>query len=370
MGMLRIINESVGGTFLDQFKGIIIPRPFDEHTVVVPGTTKARNGYVNTNNSYSEGVLRNGSIVQIPENTAAFIFNHGEIEDIITDPGSYEFDSGADSIFDNKSIGGQLFNQVVDRVSYGGASTEGHRIAYVNLREIRSIKFGTHGPQVYNDLYYGVDLEIYAYGSFSVQVTDPVKFVVNFVPPNVDSYSFDDKAVRSQLLSEFLQSLAVALNDLSTNYRISQLPGQAVEISKRISADSYNAGSWEERFGFKIIKVAIENIEFSDHSRELVNQFAANRMSVRAYDDVSQRSSNIAAQQKIAQGIQNNGLGAAGNVLFGANMAQGLNQQVSEKPKMSFEEQIETLKKLKELVDIGILSQEEFDIKKKEIMGL
>ena len=33
-------------------------------------------------------------------------------------------------------------------------------------------------------------------------------------------------------------------------------------------------------------------------------------------------------------------------------------------------EQIEQLKKLKELVDAGILTQEEFDAKKREIMGL
>ena len=37
---------------------------------------------------------------------------------------------------------------------------------------------------------------------------------------------------------------------------------------------------------------------------------------------------------------------------------------------MSVAEQVETLKKLKELVDIGILSQEEFDMKKHEVLGL
>ena len=37
---------------------------------------------------------------------------------------------------------------------------------------------------------------------------------------------------------------------------------------------------------------------------------------------------------------------------------------------MSVEEQVEAMKKLKELVDIGILSQEEFDAKKHEILGL
>lgn len=36
---------------------------------------------------------------------------------------------------------------------------------------------------------------------------------------------------------------------------------------------------------------------------------------------------------------------------------------------MSFDEQIETLKKLKELVDMGVLSQDEFDKKKKRNHG-
>ena len=34
------------------------------------------------------------------------------------------------------------------------------------------------------------------------------------------------------------------------------------------------------------------------------------------------------------------------------------------------DEQIETLKKMKELVDIGVLTQEEFDTKKKQLLGL
>ena len=40
------------------------------------------------------------------------------------------------------------------------------------------------------------------------------------------------------------------------------------------------------------------------------------------------------------------------------------------KPTMSFDEQIEALKKLKGLLDAGILTQEEFEIKKKEVLGI
>ncbi len=111
-------------------------------------------------------------------------------------------------------------------------------------------------------------------------------------------------------------------------------------------------------------------IEFSDDSRELVKQYSSKKMDMKAYDDVSQRTSNIAAQQKIAEGIRDNGLGNSGGMVYGMNIAQNLGPTAETKSKMSLDEQIETLKKLKELVDIGILTQEEFDAKKKEIMGL
>ena len=97
-------------------------------------------------------------------------------------------------------------------------------------------------------------------------------------------------------------------------------------------------------------------------------------MNLKAYEDISQRSSNIAAQQKIAQGIKDNGLGDGAGMIFGMNIAQNMNPQTAEpvmqKSDMKFDEQVEAMKKLKELLDMGILSQDEFDIKKKEIMGL
>ena len=93
-------------------------------------------------------------------------------------------------------------------------------------------------------------------------------------------------------------------------------------------------------------------------------------MNLKAYDDVSQKSSNIAAQQKIAQGVQNNGLGDGGGMIFGMNVAQNLGVQAEIKQSMSLDEQIEIVKKLKDLLDAGILSQDEFDAKKREILGL
>ena len=389
MGIIDAAFDSIGGVLSDQWKDIVTAAPFDEHTIVAPGIRKdSQNG--RGANYGAEDILSNGSIIFVPENTAAFVFSQSGIEQAITQPGGFEYRNGEATVFDEqdrreKGIGKILLGQAADRIGFSGMSSEEKRVAFVNLREIRGLKFGTRGPLAYNDLFYGTDLEVYSYGSFAVQVMNPETFVQNFVPANVTSYSLDDPQARAQLLSEFLQSFISAVNSLSAEYRISQLPSQANSIASRISTEEGNAGTWPERFGLQLTSVAIENIEFSEESRDLIRQFSEKKMGVRAYEDASQQAANIAAQQMIAEGLRNNGLGDGGGMLFGMNLASALNPQnatfagagtaptepQTESAKTSsLDNQIETLKKLKELLDAGILSQDEFDAKKREILGL
>jgi membrane protease subunit (stomatin/prohibitin family) len=388
MGILDAAFDAFSGTLADQWKDVVTVGEFDERTAVAPGVRKRSNeGY-----GYNQGqsnILSNGSIIYVPENTAAFIFSQSGIEDVITRPGGYEYRDGQLSVFDKQSrdesgIVKTLFDQTAQRIGFSGMSADDKRVSFVNLRELRGIKFGTRGPLAYNDLYYETDLEVYAYGLFSVKIVEPVAFVRNFLPVNVGSYSFNDLESRSQLVAEFLHSFIVALNSLSTEYRISQLPSQAGRIADQIRLEGENAGTWKERFGIELCGVAIENIEFSDESRELVHGYSEKKMSVRAYEGVSAQAGNMAAQQMIAEGVRENGLGDGGNMLFGLGLAGSLNPQnasqttdaaalskdIDAKPTPSIDDQVETLKKLKELVDVGILTPEEFAAKKKQLLGL
>lgn len=395
MGIVDSIIDSVGGTLQDQWKDIVTAADFDEHTLVAPGIRKAdQNG--RGNNFGSQDILSNGSMILVPENTAAFIFSQSGIEQVIDEPGGYEYRNGQASVFDARNreetgIAKTLLGQAANRIGFSGVSADVKRVAFVNLREMRGVKFGTRGPLVYNDLFYGTDLEIFAYGSISIQVSDPATLVRSFVPPNTYHYSLDNPNARKQLTSEFLHSFIVAVNELSSECRISQLPGRADRIVERIASQSQNAGSWPERFGLRLVSAAVENIEFSDESRELVRRYAETKMDVAAYENVSEHAANIAAQQKVAQGVRDNGFGDAGGMLFGMNLASSMNpmnvaptirsvgaaEQVGRQSatdavsgKVSLDGQLESLKKLKELLDAGILSQEEFDAKKKQILGL
>ena len=56
--------------------------------------------------------------------------------------------------------------------------------------------------------------------------------------------------------------------------------------------------------------------------------------------------------------------------LIGKKTNEEESPKIETSPAMSVDGQIETLKKLKDLLDTGIITQEEFDAKKKQIMGL
>jgi membrane protease subunit (stomatin/prohibitin family) len=75
------------------------------------------------------------------------------------------------------------------------------------------------------------------------------------------------------------------------------------------------------------------------------------------------------AGMAVGGAVGQNIAGTMNNMISGINVPQPINTTTS-KGVMSLNEQIETVKKLKELVDSGILSEDEFEIKKKEIMGL
>ena len=373
MGIIKSFKDSVSSTFADQWKEIVTAGEFSERTVVAPGILKLRNKGRGVNEPGSYGVISNGSKIYVPENTAAFIFSEAGIENIILLPGGYEYLDGEKSVFHKgdgiiRPIVGSIFR----RVGYGGITPNQKKISFVNLREIRGIPFGTYSPMVYRDPSYDVDLEIHAYGVFSIKIIDAERFIQNYVPANESSYSFDYDNSRRQIVPEFLQSFSVALNSMSANYPVSQLPSMENEITDFILNDRSNVGTWKERFGFTLVHAAVENVELTDESRELLKKYAAKKMDMAAYADIPKKASDIAAQQKIAEGVKEHGFGNMGGMIFGMNMVQGLNSNAAAvgATSDSIDQQLVLLRQLKDALDAGILTQEEFEAKKKEVLGL
>lgn len=381
VGLIQAFSGAISGTFADQWKDIITAGPFDERTVVAPGLFRQSNAGRGVNRRGSADVISNGSKIFVPEHTAALIFGEGGVEEVITEPGGYEYLFGQASVFAGDGVVESVFRQTAERFGFGGQASDQKWVSFVNLRELRGLKFGTRSPMAYHDQFYKADLELVAFGSFSLQVVDPVTFVRNFLPANSRHYSLDSAGAQDQISSEFLQAFITAVNTLSRTSRVPEMPAHADEIARAMADESGVMGSWITRYGLDLVRVGIESIEFSAPSRELVRQFASNRLGLSAYEGITQQASNVLAQQKIAQGIQDHGLGDAAGLAVGLGVASGLNP-INAAPigsstavsapeqSMPIDDQIETVKKLKELVDAGILTEDEFQAKKKQVMGL
>jgi len=170
MGLIKALSDALTGTLADQWKDIITAAAFNEHSVVVPGIHRDRVNGRGINTNYTPGIITNGSIVSVPENTAAFVFSQGRIDSILIESGDYEYiDCEQGSIFNGDSVSYSIFDQVKHRFSYGGISPTQKKIAFVNLQEIRDIKFGTRSPLLYNDCHYGVDIGVVSRGTFSIK---------------------------------------------------------------------------------------------------------------------------------------------------------------------------------------------------------
>lgn len=392
MGIIRAFTGALAGTFADQWKEIVTAGVFNEHTLVGPGLLIRTNNGRGVNHFGSVDVLSNGSKILVPENAAAVIFSSSGVQDIIAQPGGYEYHSGIPSFFNGDGISNSFLQQTSQRIGYGGQTPERIHVVFVNLREIRGIKFGTRSPIMYHDRSYGVDLEIVAHGTYSLRVVDVLPFIRGFLPPNARQLVLSTTESRRALNSEFLQSFISMLNSMSTRFRASELPSQLEAIGTYLADNESPLGSWIPRFGLDIVRVGIESVEFTPASRELIKQFADKRMTVSAYEGISQQASNIGAQQNIALGVREHGLGDGGGMLFGMNMAQGLNPQnvtqvnpvgaVSEQPNAAattqasnsvahdLDRQVSMLEKLKGLVDAGVITPEEFAAKKKQILDM
>lgn len=370
MGLMLAFTGALGGTFADQWRDIIVPGKFGERTVVAPGTLKTDNRGRGSNFRASDGVISNGSKIFVPENTAAFVLAQGGIEEVVTQPGGYEYRNGAASILSGDGVSRSIFAQIGHRFSFGGEPDDLKQVAYVNLRELRGIAFGTQGPTIYHDKFYGVDLALISHGTFSVQVIDPTRFVRSYLPPNAISYSFDDQDARGQLMSEFLQAFLVALSELSSTYRINDLPAHSNDVVLAMAGSLRRSSDMEGRFGLRVVGVGIESIQLTPKSLEVVERYARSRTDMHVYQGISREVADVAAQQKIAEGIREHGLGNGGGMVLGMSLAGDLSGSSGSLASGSLEKQVAMVRKLKELLDSDALTQEEFDAKKREVLGL
>lgn len=381
MGFIKAFAGAIGGTFADQWKDFIVPMSGVPATAgIYPAVPQGTNAGRGSNTKGSNNIISNGSKIVVPEGMALITMQEGAITGCITEPGGFVFssdDPNAKSIFSGDGIVSSLITQSWERFKYGGQPGSQQTAFYVNLKEIPNNRFGTQAEIYWDDAYLNAQVGAVTRGTYTLKIVDPILFIKNFVPATYlsDGEVFDfadmDNDAGAQLFNEVVSSLSAAFsnytNDPDKGNRITKIQGDQIGFAKSLSQAVEEGYQWKTDRGLEIVKVAIQAIEYDEDTRKLLSD-------VKKADALSGARGNSFMQQSVARGFQAAGEnGGATNMAFmgmGMNAVGGTMGGLQQPVQQPQEDPMEKLKKYKEMLDAGLITQEDYDEQKKRLLGV
>jgi membrane protease subunit (stomatin/prohibitin family) len=405
MGLIKATIGALGGTFADQWKDFFtVPENLPPTAALFAAVPQGQNAGRGSNTKASDGVISNGSRIVVPEGYGLVLMEQGAITGFVAEPGGYEWNSEAQdsqSIFAGDGIVSPLITTSWERFKFGGRPGTQQRAYFVTLKELPNNRFGTQSEIYWDDAYMNAQVGAITRGTYTLKIVDPILFVKTWLPARFlepgEVFDFTDieNDAAAQLFNEVVGSLAPAFshytNDPSKGNRITKIQQDSIGFAQSLSAAVEQNYQWSGR-GLQIVATAIVAIEYDEHSRELLRN-------VQRADALSGARGNSNLQASVAAGFEAAGenTGAAG--LVGLGMAAGgagiggLQQPVpgigaqSTPPPAApaapappaapaapaapaEEDPVERLTKLKQMLDAGLITQDDYDAAKNKVLGL
>lgn len=263
MGIIKAAIQSVSGGLADQWLEVIEPDDMGERTVFTSGV-KIRKGQ---NRKGTDNTVSNGSVIHVYDNQFMMLVDGGRVVDYTAEPGYFKVDNSAlPSMFNGELK--DTIRETFSRIKFGGETPAMQKVFYINLQEIKGIKFGTRNPINYFDNFYNAELFLRTHGTYSIKITDPMKFYSEAIPRNAAKVQIED--INEQYMSEFLEALQAAINQMSADgIRISYVPSKGRELGKYM-ADTLDE-DWNQMRGMEIQAVGIASVTYDEKSTELIN---------------------------------------------------------------------------------------------------
>ena len=426
MGFIKAFAGSLSGTFADQWLDFYGPGSLESGTLgIFSAKAQGQNNGRGQNSKGNNNIITNGSKIIVPEGTALITIEDGLITGIINEPGGFIFSSddiNSQSIFAGDGPNASLIKSTWEKFKFGGQAGSEQLAFYVNLKEIPKNRFGTQSEIYWDDAFFGTQVGAVTRGTYTLKIVDPLLFVKNFVPQkylvaNAPAFDFQDmdNEAAEELFNEVVSSLSCAFsnytNDPSKGNRMNKIQADQIGFAKSLSSAVEEGYQWRSTRGLEIEKTAILAIEYDEDTKVLMSD-------VKKADALSGARGNSFFQQAVARGMQSAGenggganmafmgmgMNAAGNMMGGVqqpnignsyqpnfgggqinqnqgyqnqaqnqgyyDQPQGQNQNQNQEQNQPPEDPTEKLIKMKKLLDAEVITQEEFDKMKRELLGL
>ncbi len=236
-------------------------------------------------------------------------------------------------------------------------------VYFVSTRIFNDLGWGTKSPINFADNRFGI-VPVRAYGLFSVRIANPRMFLQTLVGTLGRQYTDDIVAyMRTLIVSALTDALAKGFTS------IVDLPGQYSRLSAEIAQAVRPQFA---QFGLDLVETIVEAITPPPSVQEMIERAAGIRIQdVEAYRGVAAADAMRDAAAKGGQGGSgpSDGLSAGLGIAMGMAAAKEMLQQAPQAASAPAQKSVEErLRSLKRMLDEGLITKDEFDATKKEIL--
>lgn len=298
--------------------------------------------------------IKNASkLIVGPGQGCVFVYQ-GKVESVIMDEGIVEL-----------ATGNQPFVTTLSRFMQGFKSEFKVGLYFFRTAKILNQKWGTPSIIKYQDPIYKFPVGLRAFGNYSFRITAPGPFFASIVA-GAESYTVED--FRTVMGSRIIQPLADYLAEKAYSY--ADIDRNRTEI-----AAGLNEGLVVEfnNLGFALEDFRIEGTSFDDETMKRINRIADMNAESQAaaaaglsYAQLQQLDAMKSAAANPSGGA-GMGMGMGAGVAFGQMMAGGMQNGSPSTPGAA--DPMAKLAQLKKMLDGGLINQDEYDSKKKDILA-
>jgi membrane protease subunit (stomatin/prohibitin family) len=271
-----------------------------------------------------------------------------------------------------------LLNKIIN-LPFGGQTPFAAEIWFINKTVKRDLKWGTQGSLQFIDPIYKYPISVRSFGSWGFRISNSQSFINQIVGTLKTA---DSERIEKFFIGEIIQKLSDALSNYFTQQNVSIF--QIGSRLNELSIFTQNAISPEfDRFGIEIINFNVERISIPEEEQKKFQEILGKRMEIeqisnvnvgqayttmRSFDTLEKAAGNEggSAGQLLGAGLGLGvGLGAGvpvGQQIGGAMNVQPNTQNISDDPMIK-------LQKLKQMLDAALITQDEYNSKKSEILS-
>ncbi|MEO0654421.1 MAG: SPFH domain-containing protein [Pseudomonadota bacterium] len=246
--------------------------------------------------------IKYGAKLTVREGQAAVFVHEGQLADTFT-PGLYFLETNNMPIL-----------TTLQHWDHGFKSPFKSEIYFVATTRFTNLKWGTKNPVILRDPEFG-PTRIRAFGTYTVRVTDPAKFLVEIVGTDgeftMDEISFQ---IRNIIVQEFSRAIA------QSGIPVLDMAANTADLGKLVAAA---ISPTIEQYGLSLPELYVENISLPPAVEDALDK----RTSMGVVGDLGKFTQFAAAEalshpESAASGGMAAGMGAGMGMAMGAQMAQ------------------------------------------------